>query len=200
MKKFLVITLTLFVISVGIMAQDQSKEDKAMMEKWMKYATPNENHKTLEYFEGKWDTVSKTWMKPGDKMVETKGTYFSKMILGGRFLQSKMKGTLMGMPYEGFSVMGYDNLNKKFVGYWIDNASTGIFPIEGTLNKEGKVRTDTGNWDDIMTGGKSKVKMVTTILSKDKYKFEMFMILPDGKEFRSMEMIYTRKPCENLKK
>lgn len=200
MKKFLIFTVILIIAVIGLIGQEQKKDDKVMMEKWMKYATPNENHKALEYFVGKWDLDSKMWMKPGDKPMESKGSSVSKMILGGRYLKSKMNGKAMGMPFEGFSITGFDNLHKKYTGYWIDSTGTGFFPFTGTLDKSGKIRTDYGEWDDFMTGGKTKVKMVTTILNRDSYKFEMFMIMADGKEFKSNHILYHRIPCKNGKK
>jgi len=44
-----------------------------------------------------------------------------------------------------------------------------------------------------MTGGTSEVRMVTKIVSDDKIVSEMYMIGPDGKEFKSMENTSTRK-------
>jgi hypothetical protein len=38
-----------------------------------------------------------------------------------------------------------------------------------------------------------KVKNVTTFMEDGKYKFEMFMVMPEGKEFKSMEFLATRK-------
>ncbi len=194
MKRTLtILTIVTFILSLSLFAGDKAADEKKMMEKFMEYSTPGANHKYLEYFTGEWDVVSKMWMKPGDKPMESKGTQTGKMILGGRYLMSKMKGMTMGMEFLGINITGYDIYNKKFVGMWIDSMGTGMYLADGKLDATGKIRTDTGLWDDYMAGKKSKVKMVTTIINKDKYLFEMFMGLPDGKEFKSMEMFYTRK-------
>lgn len=64
-----------------------------------------------------------------------------KMILGGRFLQQEVNGEMMGMPMNGIGITGYDNLKKKYVGFWIDNMGTGMYTMEGEMDKEGKACT-----------------------------------------------------------
>ncbi len=73
--------------------------------------------------------------------------------------------------------------------------STGFVVTSGVLDASGEILTETGAWPDPMTEGKQmqKVKNVTTFLEDGKYKFEMFMVMPDGKEFMSMELLATRK-------
>jgi len=201
MKKTLVMLIALLLIfSINMFSDEKKVEDQEMMKKWMEYATPGKLHKSLEYFSGKWDAVTKYWMKPGDKAMETTGTSVAQMIMGGRYLKTQNKGKMMGMEFTGLSILGYDNFNKKFVGTWFDSNGTGLFPYEGTLDSSGKVRTDTGTWDEIMSGGKHDVRMVTTIVDKNSYKFEMYMKYPNMPEFKSMEMVYTRKPCKDKKK
>ena len=65
----------------------------------------------------------------------------------------------------------------------------------GTLDESGMVLTETGDFPDPMTAGKTiqKVKNVTKFVEGGKYKFGMFMIMPDGTEFKSMELTATRK-------
>jgi hypothetical protein len=172
----------------------QSEEEQKMMKLWQEYATPGENHKYFEYFVGDWDVNVKAWMKPGAEPEVSKGDNTSKLILGGRFLKAYYKGTMMGMPFEGISITGYDNFKKEYVTMWIDNAGTGIYQTSGTLDKASKTRTETGLWDDFMTGGKSKVKWVTKIIDDNKYQFDMYGADPKtGKEFKSGQIIYTRK-------
>jgi len=201
MKKLIIMIVVLVLfLAVNTIAKEKPTEEQAMMKKWMEYSTPGENHKGLEYFAGKWNAVSKMWMKPGEKPMESKGTSFSKMIMGGRYLKTYTSGNMMGMDFTGFSIEGYDNFKKKFVGYWIDSNGTGIFPFEGTLDASGKVRTVKATWDDIMTGGTHDVRMVTTIIDKDTYKFDMYMKYPGAPEFKSMEMTYSRVKCNGEKK
>jgi len=191
----LVLVLLSLTANVAILAQQQpqSEEEQKMMKLWMEYATPGENHKYFEYFVGDWDVTSTMWMKPGAEPEVSKGENTSKLILGGRFLSSHVKGMMMGMPFEGLSIAGYDNFKKEYVTMWIDNAGTGIYQTSGTVDKASKTRTETGLWDDLMNGGKIKVRWETKIIDENKYEFLMYSPDPTGKEFKSGEIIYIRK-------
>jgi Protein of unknown function (DUF1579) len=46
------------------------------------------------------------------------------MILGGRYQQSTTKGSFNNMPFEGISLLGYDNAKKVFMNSWVDNMGT----------------------------------------------------------------------------
>jgi len=198
-KNIILSLLLLFTISslgLTLMAQEkpQSEEEQKMMKLWMEYATPGENHKYLEQFTGDWNTTAKMWMKPGAEPEVSQGITTSKMLMGGRYLKSYYKGTMMGMPFEGISLTGYDNFKKKFTSIWFDNAGTGFYTTSGTLDKDKKIRTETGLWDDFTTGSQTKVRWVTTIIDKNKYIFEMFDTnAKTGKEVKSGEIVYTRK-------
>jgi hypothetical protein len=85
------------------------------------------------------------------------------------------------------------NYKKQFVSVTFGTTSTDFHFISGTLDKTGKVRTDTGYEDDFMTGERIKVKGVTTLIDNDTYKYEYYQIDAKGNEFKSMEIIYTRK-------
>jgi len=63
----------------------------------------------------------------------------------------------------------------------------------GTLNNTGKVLTEMGEMYDPMTGHNLKMKTVTTSISIEKFIKVMYHTMPDGKEFKSMEMVYARK-------
>lgn len=203
MKLFKVLIVGLLVLGflgtgldmVGQEKPQMSKEEQEMMKKWMAYATPGANHKYLEGFTGEWDAVAKQWMKPGEPPMINKMPMKAKMIMGGRYLKYSIKGTMMGMPFEGVSITAYDNLEKKFISMWLDNMGTGIYMTEGTLDKTGKIRTETGLWNDIASDGKAKVKMVYTTVDKDNILFEMYMSggIYGEKEVKTMEVTYTRK-------
>jgi len=199
-KTTIILMMFALVFSTALLSEEKKAEDQEMMKKWMEYATPGKYHKGLEYFAGNWNAVTKYWMEPGGKAMESTGSAVAKMIMGGRYLKTHNKGKMMGMEFTGLSIVGYDNFNKKFVGTWLDSNGTGLFPYEGTLDASGKVRTDTATWDEVMTGGKNDVRMVTTIVDKNTYKFDMYMKYPGAPEFKSMEMTYSRVNSDAKKK
>ncbi len=75
---------------------------------------------------------------------------------------------------------------------WIDSMSTGIMVSRGTDEADGKIFTFVGEYLDA-SGKTRKNKEVMRIQDANKFQAEMFETGPDGKEFKNMEMVYTRK-------
>jgi len=172
----------------------QSKQDQQKaMEAYMKMMATNENHAHLGMFAGEWNMTSKAWMMPGQAPETSQTTAQGEMILGGRFLKMNYKGTMFGQPFEGVQIVGYDNMKKKYITFWIDSSSTAFFLTEGTRDEASKTMTETGVWPDPMTGGTMKVKGITKMVSPDEFTYEMYMVGPDGKEFKSLENRAVRK-------
>ena len=125
--------------------------------------------------------------------MESAGTSENQMILGGRFLEQRYSGTMMGQPFSGIGVTGYDNYKKRVVATWIDSASTSIMEMEGTADKTGKVITCTGTMNDVVAKKPMKVKSRVTIVDADHHKYESWHTGPDGKWSQDLDIAYTRK-------
>jgi len=164
-----------------------------MMKKAEEAAAPSAAHKKLEPFVGEWNAEVKMWMSPDAPPTVSKGTAKSTWILDGRYVQEDFSGEMMGKPFKGMSLTGYDNVRQKYRGIWIDDMSTTIVTSEGDVDAAGKVFTFGGNYACAMTGEKNKEStMVYRILSRDKHVFEMYD-LAEGKKTKMMEITYTRK-------
>lgn len=168
-------------------------EMTAEMQEMMALAGPGPEHKFLEQLVGNWNTESTFWMDPSQPPATALGKATSKLIMGGRFLQSELSGDFMGMPFQGLGIDGYDRVQEKFVSVWMDNMGTMIMQMYGSLDRSGKVLTMFCEYIDPMTRKSAEMKTVTTILSDKEHKFEYFTKGPDGKFFRGMEMFYTRR-------
>lgn len=166
----------------------------ADMETYMKYAQPGEHHGHLEALLGTWETTITAWPGPGAEPMTMTGTMESRWILGGRFLESTYSGSFMGSEFTGLGIDGYDNYQQKYVGSWRDSMGTMTMFFEGHCSDAGKVRTMTAEFVDPASGQKMKNKGVTTIVDENTYRYESYMVLPDGSEFRNMELVATRKP------
>src|SRR6185503_17573914 len=106
MKLKVWVTLALVVLCCALpsFAQQQkemSAEEKAMMDAWMKYATPGEAHKMLGNMVGTFDTKVTSWMQPGEPPMVSTGVSENKWVLGGRYIQQSFTGSFMGQPFEG---------------------------------------------------------------------------------------------------
>lgn len=195
-KNFLVFgTFMLMIVCLCLPSpsQEAKKDQQKMMEEYMKLMVPHENHAYFKNFVGNWDVKSTAWMEPGAQPSVGQNSSQAELIMGGRFLKMAFKGNMFGQPFEGLQIVGYDNLEKKYITFWIDNSSTSFYFTSGSRDESGKVMNETGLWPDPMTGGKMKVRAVTRIISQDEYIYELYMVGPDGKEFKSLENRATRK-------
>ena len=191
----------MMVICPRAMTQDQDKGNQPgeqMTEDWMKHAQPGKFHAHLEPLVGRWTQSVKMWMAPGAPPVVSTGTTESKWILGGRFLLQEVKEDVKGdmdhPPFEGAGLIGYDNFKKKYTSVWVDNMGTAIMTSLGTCDDSGKVFTMIGRHDDVFTGRlDQKFKAITRIVDNDTLIDEMYVTGPDGKEFKMLEITYTRR-------
>jgi len=172
----------------------QAQEDE-MMKRWQAAMTPGAPHKVLETMAGEWTSETKVWMAgPDAPPAVTKGSSTMKMVIGGRFLQHDMTGEMMGMPMHGLGLTGYDNVQKKYVGIWVDNMSTAIYNLEGSANADNTVLTFASTLPDEITGEMTKpVKYVMHIVNKNKHTFTMYNMADKTKEAKVMEVVYERK-------
>jgi hypothetical protein len=168
-------------------------DEKAMMEKWMAAATPGAPHKNLARMEGTWTAKVKAWMDAAAPPMESEGTSENKMVLDGRFLEQRFQGSMMGQPFTGVGYTGYDNVQKKYVGSWVDSMGTALMYMEGTADATGKVITTSGRMPDALTGKVVSVKSVTTLVDPDHHQLEMWAPDPTGKVIKTLEIHYYRK-------
>jgi hypothetical protein len=187
------LALAVAAVAVPVAAQQEGLDQEAMMQKYLAAATPGEPHALLARLAGSWRISSRSWEMPGAPATETEGTAEKTMILGGRFLQEVMHSTMMGMPFEGRGVLGYDNLRQEYSGVWLDNMGTQIMPYKGGYDPQTGVFTLTGEFVDAATGRTMAARLVTTVIGEDEHRFEMFSPGPDGEDFRWVEMIYRRQ-------
>lgn len=185
--------LTAFAVSAFAGDDKKATQPPAtdpQMQAMMAAMTPGEHHEHLKKLAGNFDYTMKMWMDPKAPPTESTGKRTAEMILGGRYLEEKYSGNFMGMPFEGIGVMGYDNVNKQYVGTWIDNMATGIMEMHGTCAKGSW--TMTGESTDPATGKKMTSRSVTTLVDDNTFTMEMFAPGADGKETKMFEMTCKR--------
>jgi hypothetical protein len=170
----------------------EAQQTDAAMKKWIEFMTPGEMHKMLAQDDGEWTEDITTWMAPGAPPQKMASTCVNKMIMGGRYQESKHIGTMMGMPFEGMGLTGYDNGRKLFVSTWVDNMGSGIMNLEGNWNATTKSINMKGTSTDPMTGKSMPVRQVMKMLKDSTQQMEMYMT-QNGKEFKTLEIKFTRK-------
>lgn len=153
---------------------------------------PTEQHVQMAREAGEWNAEIKLWHAPDTDPMLSTGTETNSM-LGKFWLLSEFKSEFGGMPYTGRGQFGYEPASKKCVGTWVDTMSPYMQTMEGTYDEKTHTLTMNTEGMDFMTGKVSKGKNVTTYIDDNTKKFEMYAPGPDGKVFKMMEIMYTRK-------
>ena len=138
----LTLAAAMLMVAPFASAQDASKqeqprltpEQQAEMEAYLDAGTPGEPHKTLASTAGTYAVKTKSWHEPGGTAVEESGTATRTMALDGRVLVEQFQGTMMGSPFTGHGMTGYDNVAGKYWSTWNDNMSTGLMVSGGTCD------------------------------------------------------------------
>jgi hypothetical protein len=167
--------------------------EDAMMKIMQEMSAPGKEHEALKPLVGSFTCSVKLPMAPAAPAKESKGVYERKWILGGRYVAEEYRGETLGMPVEGFGIMGYDKLQKQYHAYWIDSWGTGTWMMTGTTDASGKTLTLTGENFNAVTKSKKKGRSTREIIDNDKHVMKWYDIGPDGKEFMNFEITCTRK-------
>ena len=167
-------------------------DEKAAMEAMTRAATPGEAHKRLDPLVGTFDASAKMWPAPGKPPEESKGTSENKWVLGNRYVEQRYQGTFMGQPFNGIGYTGYDNVWKRYVSVWMDDAGTGMMVSSGKASGAHAVDTH-GTVYSPVTGKPERVTEKLTVADADHHTLEMWAPAPDGKPFKVMEIAYTRR-------
>jgi hypothetical protein len=188
MKTFSSVLLFLFCFfTVSSLAQSEEE-----MKVWMEYMTPGPLHEWMASSEGDWTFEGKFWMDPASEPTVSSGTMTSEMLLGGRYMQQKHSGTMMGMPFEGINIVAYDNAKKLFITTWIDNMGTGVMIAEGPYNEADKSIKLEGTYFDPMTKSNKIFREILRTVDENNQVMEMYMVEGDD-EFKNMEILFTKK-------
>ena len=106
-------------------------EKAEAMKKMEAAATPGAAHRALNDLVGTWKAEVKCWMEPGQAPEVSQATAETNWILDGHFLEEEFHGEMMGKPFTGRSLLGYDNTKQKFNSVWVSDMQTSMFTSEG---------------------------------------------------------------------
>ena len=107
-------------------------------------------------------------------------------------LATSFKSTMMGQPFQGRGLAGYDPSKKKYVSTWVDTMSTGLMLGESTYDPATK--TMTGWMEGPDEAGKIvKSKAVSQSPDANTRVFTMYTTGPDGKEAPTLKITYKRR-------
>ena len=162
------------------------------MKKMEEAGTPGPAHKALQTLVGDWKAEVKCWMDPAGSPDVTQGTAKGTLVFNGRFLEEEFHGEMMGRPFTGKTLLGFDNTKQTFNSVWMSDTQTSMFTSEGKGDSGNKVITLEGKASCPATGRKDiAMKTVLRLVSPDKHVLEMY----DGSKgnAKTMEITYTKR-------
>jgi len=187
-KAAVFVSIILLFICSSTFAQGADQQE--MMKKWQEYMTPGTVHQGFAKMAGNWKATV-TMFDPSGQQMQSEGTVVYETILGGRYLKSSFKGTMMGMPFEGMGVDAYDNATKEYISTWVDNMGTGLMYLKGKWDDASKSIIYTGTMVDPMSGKDQPSKTISKMVDDNHVVQTMFNIV-NGQEVKSMEIAYSR--------
>jgi Protein of unknown function (DUF1579) len=148
-------------------------------------------HELLKSDVGTWDATVESFMPGAPQPMVSKGTETNTLV-GGMWLVTDFKSDMMGEPFQGHGVSGWDPTKKKYVGTWVDTMSTGLGLSESTY--DAATKTMTGTFEGPGPAGEiMKMKSTVVLKDADTRVFTMSGPGPDGKDTTMMRITYKRR-------
>jgi hypothetical protein len=164
------------------------------MKAWLAQAEPGAPHALLAKMAGAYALESRFYAGPEAAPQLTAATVEQSMVLGGRYLRQEFTGTMNGQAYQGFGVLGFDNVKSTFFSFWVDAVSTAPLQHEGgCADAECKTLDLRGQYLDPATRKPKSTRVTFETRDDGKLVQTLYDVDARGRPFKSLELVYTRK-------
>jgi hypothetical protein len=166
----------------------------AAMKAWLAGAEPGAPHALLTRMAGSFALESRFFAGPEAAPVVTAATVEQSMVLGGRYLRQEFACTMNGQAYQGFGVLGFDNVKARFFSFWVDGLSTAPLQHEGgCADPACKTLDMRGEYLDPATRKKKTTRVTFSTNETGQLVQTLYDVDGRGRPFKSLELVYTRK-------
>jgi hypothetical protein len=152
---------------------------------------PDAEREVLASQVGTWEASVESFMAPGAPTVST-ALEVDHLECAGRWLVTEFKGSVMGQPFEGHGVLGWDATRKKLVGSWVDSTASGLQTLEEEYDPKARILAGSFEGPD-MTGRVVASRALTEWKDDNTRVFTMFTPGVPGKESVALRITYKRK-------
>lgn len=178
--------------------QEPTPEEIAEKQRiYMEQAQPGPEHAMLAKMAGAWDQEIRMWPQPGAEPMVMKGVAESRLILGGRFLQSESRMTGMEEPV-GVSLMGFDRRSGEYTALGLDMSGTYWVTARGKPSEDGKTVVLSGEDYNPAIDHRQVYDFVLRWIDDDTYTwaivFKDEVHTRGGDPFKMVEITFRRKP------
>lgn len=175
----------------------QTMED---MQAAMEAATAlGEEHELLGTFLGEWDVEIRVFMPgaPGQpaEPQTSRGTADTEWVVEGRWLGTRVTGEMMGAPYTGFSLRGWDSYAGNWVTASVTSMDNALNVTRGVkVDPNGRVFAEYGTLDEYLTGELNKpYRTITRLDGKDRYVLELWDMGVGAEGMKVLEYEFSRR-------
>lgn len=142
---------------------------------------------------GKWDCEIEYQSTYNGKPEKFKAEAISKMVMDGRFQETDFKHLNTNIPFEAKTLIGHDDKSGETFMTFFDNRGTGLLRGKGNYETLNNKFIFKGEKTDFITNSILKYREEHIHLDKNNKRITQHLTDPDGHEFKSLQIIMTRK-------
>lgn len=148
-------------------------------------------HERLTAFVGVWKTEAEFHFPNHQEPMRSEGRDVSELLLGQRWLESRLSSVVFGQAFEGRGFLGFDPIRQVYVATWADSASPLLQVSEGRFDDTGRLILE-GSVQVAATGPALRQRSVWEFPEQDRRILSLFRKSPSGDETLAMRIVYTR--------
>ena len=175
--------LTLILLLIQSFTMSAQEKDP-----WSVYMTPTSVHDLFSKYEGEFQMEIE--MNGLNEPVLIGSSH--KMILGGRFLELKQKGKMMGMDYESIYTIGYNTIDSTISMTTITNMGTGTLALQGEWSENTKTATLNGKLTNPVSKQSINVRQTLEFIDDNTILIQSFDQEEDKPEKKTVEYKFVR--------
>jgi hypothetical protein len=198
MHRTIVMTLGLVAgLAAVAAAQEPAPEERARIQQEMMAAMqPGPEHARLVDMAGEWNIEVRMWPAPDAEPMISTGTASNRMILGGRFLESRSEAGADPMRIESLILLGFDRRRSEYTLIALDTWGTYYVTAAGPADASGRMTLDGVN-DDPISKVRETYQMIYRPIDADTFVHEVVFTdpahAPGGEPFRILEITFRRR-------
>jgi len=183
------------LMPAGATAQNQPTAEQIARAQALMQAGPE--HELLARLAGTWDAEVRVRPAPGAEVMTAQAFAENRMILGGRFLESRSTLDLFGISGESITLIGFDRRHDRYTSIGLDTFGTYWVSGSGSADPATGVIRMQGEDDDPVLGHKQVFEFRLEIHDDDRYTFSVVFfddMHTQGKgPLQVLEIIHTRR-------
>lgn len=152
-----------------------------------------DEYKLLKSLVGEWSYHASAVVAPGEDPMTCEGAETTRAF-GDNWFICNLEGQMGDVKVSGIMTLGYDPVQKKYIGTWIDSVNKHMFIYDGSLDETGKVLSLLTSGPDFADPTKTRqMKDVIELIDNDHRTLTSYMLDDSGAWVQFMKSEYTRK-------